>query len=197
MAYVSNFTFDNISRIGNDSSCIDQQTIQNIGYGNYTLQNYFASDCSMKKPIEFAVTQPGIFYNGGYQVGAGGCNIDSSSKLQIGSIQTHPRCHIDLFQRPFATVPYLGRGSVNPVVESQIQQGELSTNRKSVSNLGEKSFIKYSNTPLLPSVKNRINNPSYSVEGVASSGWIRGGIPSRELTRDKDYFTTHTDTQYI
>lgn len=197
MAYVSNFTFDNISRIGNDSSCIDQQTIQNIGYGNYTLQNYFASDCSMKKPIEFAVTQPGIFYNGGYQVGAGGCNIDSSSKLQIGSIQTHPRCHIDLFQRPFATVPYLGRGSVNPVVESQIQQGELSTNRKSVSNLGEKSFIKYSNTPLLPSVKNRINNPSFSVEGVASSGWIRGGIPSRELTRDKDYFTTHTDTQYI
>jgi hypothetical protein len=197
MAYVSNFTFDNISRIGNDPSCIDQQTIQNIGYGNYTLQNYFASDCSMKKPIEFAVTQPGIFYNGGYNVGAGGCNIDSSSKLQIGSIQTHPRCHIDLFQRPFATVPYLGRGSVNPVVESQIQQGELSTNKKSVSNLGEKSFIKYSNTPLLPSVKNRITNPSYSVEGVASSGWIRGGIPSRELTRDKDYFTTHTDTQYI
>lgn len=197
MAYVSNFTFDNISRIGNDPCCVDQQTIQNVGYANYTLQNYFASDCSMKKPIELAVTQPGIFYNGGYQVGAGGCNIDSSSKLQIGSIQTHPRCHIDLFQRPFATVPYLGRGSVNPVIESQIQQGELSTNKKSVTNLGEKSFIKYSNTPLLPSVKNRINDPSYSVEGVASSGWIRGGIPSRELTRDKDYFTTHTDTQYI
>jgi hypothetical protein len=197
MAYVSNFTFDNISRIGNDPCCLDQQTIQNAGYASYTLQNYFASDCSMKKPIDLAVTQPGIFYNGGYQVGAGGCNIDSSSKLLIGSIQTHPRCHIDLFQRPFATVPYLGRGSVNPVVEAQIQQGELSTNKKSVTNLGEKSFIKYSNTPLLPSVKNRITNPSYSVEGVASNDWIRGGIPSRELTRDKDYFTTHTDTQYI
>jgi hypothetical protein len=197
MAYVSNYTFDNISRIGNDNCCIDQRTIQNASYANYHLQNYFASDCSMKKPIELATTQPGIFYNGGYNVGAGGCNIDSSSQLLIGSVQTHPRCHIDLFQRPFATVPYLGRGSVNPVVESQVQQGELGVNKRSVNNLSEKSYIKYSNTPLLPSVKERLNNPAYSVEGVASSGWIRGGIPSRELTRDKDYFDTHTDTQYI
>jgi hypothetical protein len=197
MAYTSNYIFDNISRIGNDNCCIDQKTIQNSGYANYTLQNYFASDCSMKKPIELAVTQPGIFYNGGYNVGAGGCNIDESSKLQIGTIQTHPRCHIDLFQRPFATVPYLGRGSVNPIIESQIQQGEMNVNKRSVNNLSEKSFIKYSNTPLLPSVKERLTNPAYSVEGVASNGWIRGGIPSRELTRDKDYFDTHTDTQYI
>ena len=197
MAYVSNYTFDNIARIGNDDCCIDQRTIQNASYANYNLQNYFASDCSMKKPMELATTQPGIFYNGGHNVGAGGCNIDSSSQLLIGSIQTHPRCHIDLFQRPFATVPYLGRGSVNPVVESQVQQGELGINKRSVNNLSEKSYIKYSNTPLLPSVKERISNPAYSVEGVASSGWIRGGIPSRELTRDKDYFDTHTDTQYI
>jgi len=197
MAYVSNYTFDNIARIGNDNCCIDQRTIQNASYANYNLQNYFASDCSMKKPMELATTQPGIFYNGGHNVGAGGCNIDSSSQLLIGSIQTHPRCHIDLFQRPFATVPYLGRGSVNPVVESQVQQGELGINKRSVNNLSEKSYIKYSNTPLLPSVKERISNPAYSVEGVASSGWIRGGIPSRELTRDKDYFDTHTDTQYI
>ena len=35
------------------------------------------------------------------------------------------------------------------------------------------------------------------VEGVAAEGWIRGGVPSRELTRDKDYATTHTKTQYI
>jgi hypothetical protein len=196
MAYVSNYVFDNISRIGNDNCCVDQRTIQNAGYANYTLQNYFISDCSMKKPIELATTQPGIFYKGGYNVGAGGCNIDDSSNLQIGTIQTHPRCHIDLFQRPFATVPYLGRGSVNPIVESQIQQGELNINKRSVNNLSEKSYIKYSNTPLLSSVKNRLTNPAYSVEGVASSGWIRGGIPSRELTRDKDYFDTHTNTQY-
>jgi len=197
MAFVSNYTFDNISRIGNDNCCIDQKSIQNIGYCNYTLQNYFASDCSMKKPIDLATTQPGIFYNGGFNVGAGGCNIDESSKLQIGTIQTHPKCRIDLFQRPFATVPFLGKGSVNPIIESQIQQGELNTNKRTITNLSEKSYIKYHNTPLLPTVKDRLTNPAYSVEGVASSGWVRGGVPSRELTRDKDYFTTHTPSQYV
>jgi len=139
----------------------------------------------------------GVFYNGGHSSGAGGCNIDNSSKLLIGTIQTHPKARIDLFHRPFATVPFLGRGSVNPVLESQIQQGDFITNKRSVTHLTEKSYIKYSNTPLIPTVKERITNPAYCVEGAASNGWIRGGIPSRDLTRDKDYFNTHTTDQYV
>ena len=197
MAYVTNFTFDNMSRIGNDTCTQDQNTIQNINASNYLLQNYFADDCSMKQPIALATTQPGVFFNGGHTSGAGGCNIDASSDLLIGSIQTNPKARIDLFQRPFATVPYLGRGSVNPVLESQIQQGEAVTNKRTVTKLTEKSYIKYSNTPLIPTVKDRVNNPAYCVESVASDGWIRGGIPSRDLTRDKDYFKTHTANQYI
>jgi len=197
MANVSSYTFDNMSRIGLDECNKSQTDIQNIASCNYTTQNYFASDCSMKKPIDLATTQPGIMYNGGYNVGAGGCNINESSNLQIGTIQTHPKCRIDLFHRPFATVPFLGRGSVNPVIESQIQQGETLVNKRSVNKLSEKSYIRYSQTPLLPSVKERFSNPANSIEGVASEGWIRGGVPSRELTRDTDYFTKHTDTQYI
>ena len=197
MANVYGYTFDNMSRIGMDSCCQSQDDLQNVGYSNYMLQNYFASDCSMKKPIDLATTQPGIMYNGGYNVGAGGCNINESSQLQIGTIQTHPRCRIDLFQRPFATVPYLGRGSVNPVVEAQIQQGETNINKRSVNNLSEKSYIKYHQTPLLPSIKEKVTNPANSVEGVASEGWIRGGVPSRELTRDADYFNNHSSKQYV
>jgi hypothetical protein len=94
-------------------------------------------------------------------------------------------------------VPYLGRGSVNPVVESQIQQGETAVNKKSVTNTTEQSYIKYHHTPLLPSIKDKVTNPVHSVEGVASEGWIRGGVPSRELTRDIDYFNKHTSKQYI
>ena len=197
MAYVSDYTFGNIARIGNDPCCVDQNTIQNVQSCNYTLENYFLNDCSMRNPIALATMQPGINYTGGYNSCAGGYNIDDSSKILIGTIQTHPRCRIDLFQRPFATVPYLGRGSVDPILEAQIQQGESITNKRSVTLLGEKSFLKYHNTPRLSNVKDRMTNPAYCVEGVASEGWIRGGVPSRELTRDKDYFNTHTDTQYV
>lgn len=195
MANVSSYTFQSTNRIGLDDCNKSQTDIQNIASCNYLTQNYFASDCSMKNPISLATTQPGIMYNGGYNTGAGGCNIDTSSMLQIGTIQTNPRCRIDLFQRPFATVPFLGRGSVNPVMESQIQQGEQLVNKRSVNNLSEKSYIKYHQTPLLPAVKQRMDTTK--IENDASEGWIRGGVPSRELTRDKDYLTKHTANQYV
>lgn len=188
MAFVNNYTFENMSRIGNDNCCVEQNTLQSVGYCNYMLQNFNAGDCSMKRPIDLATTQPCVFYKGGFSTGAGGCNIDANSNLTIGTIQTHPKCRIDLFHRPFGTVPYLGRGAVDPVMESQIQQGESITNKRSVTRLGEKSYVNYSNTPLQADIKERMTNPAYCVEGVASEGWIRGGVPSRELTRDSDAF---------
>jgi hypothetical protein len=196
MANVSGYTFNNMGRIGLDDCNKSQTDIQNVASCNYSTQNFFAADCSMKNPINLATMQPGIMYNGGFNVGAGGCNIDDSSQLQIGTIQTHPRSHIDLFQRPFATVPFLGRGSVNPVMESQIQQGEQMVNKRSVNNLSEKSYIKYHQTPLLPAVQQTISNPANQIESVASNGWVRGGVPSRELTRDTDYFNKHSTYQY-
>lgn len=187
-ASVSNFYFDNMSRIGNDTCNQDQNTVQNINSCNYLLQNYFINDCSMKQPILLATTQPGVMYDGGYSLGAGGCNVDTSSKLLLGGLVTQPKGKIDLFQRPFATVPYLGRGSVCPIMESQMQQGDTVTNRRSVTNLPEKSYMPYSTTPLLSNIKDRVTNPAYCVEGVASEGWIRGGLPSRELTKDRETY---------
>ena len=147
----------------------------------------------MKKPIEFATNQPSIFYNGGYgnYCGAGGCNIDSDSKLKIGSIQTNPKCRISLYQRPFATVPFLGRGPPRPVIESRIQQGAYNAETKSCKTVTEKSFQDYVETPLVPTLQATIQNPANLVEGVAANGWIRGGLPSREISRDRDYLSRH------
>ena len=134
------------------------------------------------RPICRTLDMRTVFYSGGHNSGAGGCNIDASSDLQIGSIQTHPKSKLDLFHRPFATVPFLGRGSVNPIMEAQIMQGEMLVNKRSVNNLSEKSYFKYQETPLLASVKQRIDNDATTND--TANGWVRGGVPSRELTRD-------------
>jgi hypothetical protein len=184
MAYVTDFKFNELGRIGNDGCCIDQNSIQNVLACNYTLQNYFSQDCSMKNVKALAVTQPCINYSGSYGMGIGGCNVDESSDLLIGSIQTHPKSRIDLFGRTFATVPYLGRGSVEPILESQILQGESVTNKKTITRLPEKNYMRYHTTPLIPEVKKNIQNTDLMIEGDAAEGWIRGGIASRSLTRD-------------
>ena len=41
---------------------------------------------------------------------------------------------------------------------------------------------------IVTSHQETIQNPSNIIEGEANKGWIRGGIPSREITRDNDYF---------
>jgi len=65
-----------------------------------------------------------------------------------------------------------------------LQQGESITNKRSIVRLGEKSYMNYQTTPLLSEVQDRVTNPAYCVEGEASENWIRGGVPSREMTRD-------------
>lgn len=184
MTYVSDFKFNELSRIGNDSCCLDQNSIQNTESCNYTLQNYFLKDCEMTNARALATSQPFINYAGAYGMSVGGCNVDSSSQLLIGGVQTHPKSKIDLFSRPFATVPYLGRGAVDPVLESQMQQGEPITNKRSITRLTEKTFLKYHTVPLISEMQQKMQRPELMIESVAAEGWIRGGLPSRELTRD-------------
>ena len=186
MAHYSDFTFGSLSRIGMDTCCVDQRTVQDAQSCNYLLQNYFLQDGCMTKPIAFATSQPFINYSGAYGMGVGGCNVDESSKLLIGTIQTNPKARIDLFHRPFATVPYLGRGSVDPTLEYQIQQGEAVTSKKTITKLTEQNYMKHCTTPLLSDKKKDI--ASSKIESDAASYWIRGGVPSRELTRDKDFY---------
>lgn len=196
MSSINYGAFDNSTRIGSDATDLSTRSIQSMASANYMLNNFFSQDCNMSRPIEFATSQPNVFFKGGNQVGAGGCNIDENSELLIGTINTHPKCKISLLERPFKTVPFLGRGQSNPVLESNIQQGDVSNNKKSINTTTERSFIPYSNYPLLPHLETSITNPANLVEGVASDGWIRGGIPSRELQKDADYITSHTKGQY-
>ena len=134
------------------------------------------------------MSQPGINYTGCFSMAAGGCNVDDSSKLLIGGIQTNPKARIDLFGRPFATVPYLGRGSVDPMLEAQIQQGESVTNRRTITHLPERNQMAYRTIPLIPEVKSRIQNPQFMIESLADETWVRGGLSSRDEHKDRQQY---------
>ena len=184
----SNLVFNNMSRIGNDSCDISQKNIQNTAHSNWTLTNFFSSDCNMKKGIDLALNAPAINFKGSHQVGVGGCNIDDNSNLKFEPL-SRESCRYSLHERPFSTVPFLGRGAINADIESKMQQGEGQVNRKSMNNVTEKSHIPHRHTPMVPSLAKTVNNPVYYVEGVADENWVRGGVASRDLTRDTEYYS--------
>jgi len=185
MASVFDYKFEQPSRLGYDKTDLSQRTLQNSDYANYMLDN-FRPSCPMSNAIDFATSQPNVNFKGGYQVSTGGSNIAESSQLLINTL-SKPKCRISLIERPYSTVPYLGRGKCDPVLESQIQQGDFANNKKSINPSSEVSYLQYSQTPLIPTMQATISNPANLIEGSAAEGWIRGGLPSRELARDKEY----------
>jgi hypothetical protein len=84
--------------------------------------------------------------------------------------------------RPFLTVPYLGRGACNPTIESQLQQGEMVRDRKSVMNT----------SPVMDGYTLYCSEPQENkVEEVALQDAFRGGIASRMIAFDKNTEQNH------
>ena len=184
---MSDYSFFNLGRIGSEQVDNTQRQVLNTRLANYTLSNYF-SDPTSNSHIDFATAYPQLTFNavnGGS--GVGGAAVDADSKLRIQNEQTRSLDKLNLNTRPFITVPYLGRGSCDPSLESQLLQGELSTDKKSVSTIMTKSFMEYSLYPLDAKMEERVNNPANTVEEAALDGWVRGGIKTRQMANDNHY----------
>jgi hypothetical protein len=125
--------------------------------------------------------QPNVLFSG--NANGNGLNssaVDYESLLLLKPDQERAFEKLQLFTRPFATVPYLGRGSCDPVIESTLQQGDTVSGMKSVSTIMEQSFMNYSLYPLDKNMENRTKDSSYTVEEAALNGWVRGGMTTRE-----------------
>ncbi len=168
-----------------DVDSLSESEKQYVKNADYMLSNHFASDCTMSKPMDVALSQPSMFYKGSNQVGVGGCNIEENSNLLLGSQLTHGSEKITLNERAFKTVPYLGKGRGDVDLESQLTQGESLINKKSMKPFqrGELHQLQET-TPLIPSVAESLAKPSVHIEDSADENWIRGGLPSRDLVRD-------------
>jgi len=175
---MSSYTFNNMGRIGLDATDQTQRNLHNTRFANYMLSEFF-SDKTTDSQVKFATQQPTMMVSG---TGIAGSVIDVNSMLTLKTEQERPLEKLMLFPRPFATVPYLGKGSCDPSLESQLQQGELVSDKKSVSTIMEKSFSNYSMYPTDTHMEERVKNPAFVVQEAALDGWVRGGQSTRNFT---------------
>jgi len=166
----SDFIFNRLGNIGHDDTDMTQRNLQNTHFSNLVLTNYFR-DIISPEQINFISKYPGLDSNGVNGSGVGGALVDSESKLFISVNQERPLEKLQLFSRPFTTVPYLGRGSCDPTLESHLLQGEVVRGRKSVNTIMEQNYATQTIYPL----PEQIN----AVEEVALGGWNRGGADTR------------------
>ena len=178
MSTVSNYSFYNMARIENDNTTQTQQTLQNDRYADYTTTNYF-SQKPTDNQIQFATQQPAVVPTGVTGAGISGEKVEGESNLLLETENERNLGRLNLMQRQFLTVPYLGRGSVDPALELQIKEGELFTDKKSTSTIMSQSFMGYTMYPTSKEMEERVTDPRHNIEESALSGWVRGGMDTR------------------
>lgn len=172
------------TNVHDDKCFVDIQTRQSMGPGSYRLNNYYDCECLAPTTVNNATDNVMMYFKNGYDVGS--CVVDDSTKLRIGATRKFPKCPNQLFTRPYKTVPYMGRGPGNMVLESQLTPGEDTSVKRSCNTLSGISIPHYF-TPLVPHLDYNIQNPEHIVEEVVDEGWVRGGVNSRLIVRDVDY----------
>ena len=194
MTTVKDYSFYNLDRIDNDSTCKTQESVQNMNYANYVTTNYFRENPSSFQ-IDFATSQPIIIPNSTFGgSGVGGSNVDVDSILHLKTEEERNLGKLQLNQRPFATVPYLGRGSADPALELRLQEGETVSDLKSTSTVMSQSFLGYTLYPTSSKMNERVENSKYTVEEAALDGWVRGGASTREMSTDPYLKQNHRST---
>jgi len=179
------YTFDNMTNINDDQYAISERELQNNNYNNYITSN-FGTCCA--SALNKALDQPNVFIKGGYgTTGCGNCGlVDNFSKLRNGALQTTVPCKLSLQQRMFKTIPYLGKGTFDPVIETELIHSEYVDQNKSINTVTDKPF-KTLYTPLIQEIKQTISNPKHLVEQHVDKNWIRGGLPTRDAFKNKKY----------
>ena len=183
MSSTSNYTFYNMNRMEDDKTTQTQRELQNDRFSTYATTNYFSENANDAQ-IKFATEQPAVVPNSVTGSGVGSENIVNESALIIEKEKARNLGRLNLMQRPFLTVPYLGRGSVDPSLELQLQEGELFTDKKSTSTIMSQSFMGYTMYPTSKEMEERDSDPRHSIEESALKGWVRGGSDTRLPTDD-------------
>ena len=173
------FMFDKLSRMGDDPSVNSQRNIMNNSYSSHQLFNPY-SENSVNEAMNLATNQPNMFIKGTNAVSPFGGNISESTTLGR-SIITNPNIKISLQERPYKTIPYLGKGNIDVTVENQLKWGDTLREQKSIVRIGESSYLDLDNYPLHGYVKQSVSN-----RAVVDGQWSNG-INTRDMYKNKDY----------
>ena len=181
---MSSFQIQQFTRIHDDPCYQDVQNRDRQGTGAYQLTNLYPAS---QDAVALAYQQPMVPASvGGF--GWSAAQINADSLLRNHSVQTNsPHCPIRsrTQARPFATVPYMGRGRGDAQMESQLQQPQWVRTDKSCGTISD-AFYENQFTPMLDHVAQNVQNPVHLIPEVASVGWVRSGIPSRIWVRDQN-----------
>ena len=180
-----------------DPVAVDLDVIQSQGPGYYTMENMFGCGCELKDARDVQLSQPMINFEGGKGwIGEKGCLVDVDSKLREDKDQLTDKRYIrQLIERPHLTTANLVKGYFDVDVESVIRPGNFASDDKACNSLSGVTIGNYF-TPMIPKLQDEVQNPVHIIPEDSMQSWVRGGLPSRQMQRNKDYLRRCQEKTY-
>ena len=171
----SNRVFDGSENLRDDECWVLAENVQNNRMFKYSVANDYDLFC--KTDVRQQAQQLSLdnmrYIKEGYGEPAA-CVMDQSNQLELGGL-IRCRGRIELLPRMFLDVPNLARGVPMPEIESRLQMGDYTFERRMCSSNTECTADRFE--PLLACIQKTIANP------VNLTHLPRVGEP----TRDADY----------
>lgn len=167
------------SRLNYDDTIITQNEIINKKALHYTLN-------TVKQPnrdVSIGLSEPNIHTFGSVAIQD---KVDDNSSMLLNKSQSTINRSKSTLQEPIfssSESTYKGRGMGNPSLETVLKKGEYYRDKKFATKVNEKTGEVIKDFPLLDNVKRTLAKPSNFVENKTSTDWIRGGIPTREISK--------------
>ena len=175
------FNIQQFTRVRDDPCNQVFQNKETVSPGAYQTNNLYPSLATASR---IAYEQPIVPERDGF--GWSAASIDVDSTLRNHGLQTlSPHCPSRgrTQARPFATVPYMGRGKGEATLESRLQMSEFIRQGKDCGTISDSTYENQF-TPMIPHLAKNVQDPKHLVQEIAAPGWIAGGIPSRQWVRD-------------
>ena len=180
------FNIQGLTRLNEDGCYKDLRADTSSKPGTHSTRNFHDCMCEAPTVLEVSLQHPAVIHRDGYGwTSMDGCNIDNDSKLRNAKNLTNTRCINQLFQRPYATVPYMGRGHGDVCTETKLLPGEDTFQNRPCNNLAGMYVDRF--VPQIPCIRETIQNPLHIIPEDSDKSWVRGGQPSRQVIRNKDY----------
>ena len=183
--YNDKFIIDDKTKIKDDTCNENGDIKQNNNINDYMLSNYSSCNCSLDNVLKTSTNNRGLLIKDGY--GVSECNVNGDTKLRQGQVNRHYKTDLQLFPRPYLTTPSTISGVYKPNLESKLINSLQEPKGARNQYYGiDKTF-----TPMLGWVK-KVQDSKHIIQDSP-----QGGIPSRDLSKLKDYLSRSNDSNVI
>ena len=179
------FILNTLTSLNSDEASLNHEVNQSMGPGNYAIDNTFSCECGSEEARKLQLQQPNVNFNGGFGwMGENGCLIDNDSKLR-GNTLTNMKYINQLESRNNSG--FFGKGPQKIDIESEIRDSLLTSDKRTCGPLSGVSTLDLTITPMIDRLKNEVQNPTHIIPEDSMESWVRGGLPSRQIVRNKEY----------